>query len=183
MAVKHIKYKNCCPFWSAISMKCTVCTDGLFIPLDDHKEVFCTTPDYPQCLQYSLQEDVRLQKSKQNPEDSNRRKYTRFMTRQAVTLVKLKKSGKIVTHHATATTMDVSKGGMRLFSNKPLTNNTTLHFSFGNILPEIIQSGIGQVQWCRKETELDGYQAGISFKEELLIEAMGVYLSNQSNPL
>jgi hypothetical protein len=105
------------------------------------------------------------------------------MTRQAVTLVKLKKSGKIVTHHATATTVDVSKGGMRLFSNKPLTSNTTLHFSFSDTFPDIIQSGIGHVEWCRKEMELDGYQAGISFKEELLIEAMRLYLSKQSNPI
>ncbi len=183
MAARHVKYKVCCPFWSSTSLKCTVCTDGLFIPLDDHKEVFCTTPEYPQCLQYSLQEDVRLQKSGQIQSDNNRRRHTRFMTRHAVTLVKLKKSGKIVTHHATATTLDVSKGGMRLFSNKPLTSNSTLHFSFGNTFPELIQSGIGHVEWCRKEMELDGYQAGISFEEELLTEAMGAYLAKQNTTM
>lgn len=177
---KHIN-PNFCPFWKAESKKCLVCNGGLFIPLDDHVDVYCKTPDYPQCLQYCMNSEIDLEfiKEATKPHD-NRRKYQRHPSIHKVTLVKLTKSGEIVSHLSTvAKTLDLSQGGMRLNMEKPLADDTLIRFSFEDSLPEILRDGTGLVQWCNKQIDEDGYQAGISFQNKQHIETMGLYLDLQ----
>jgi hypothetical protein len=178
MATKDPKPIENCPFWSALSLKCQICKGGLFIPLDDHIEVYCKTPYYPHCLQYALRPENHLEiigKSKQN--NRNRRKFMRVEACYNITLVRLIHSGKVVSHFSTfARTLDLSSGGMRLTTNKPLVNDSVLQFSFDNSFPVGLQECIGQVAWCNKEIDAPGYQAGISFQDDQTIEAMGLYL-------
>lgn len=173
----NIRQANC-PYWSAKSMKCRICSGGLFIPLDDHIEVYCKTPAFPQCLQFSLHTENHVQILDRREEAyKNRRKYLRIETEYKVTLVKLVDSGKIASHHSTiGKTLDVSMGGMRLATKTPLANDTLLQFSFDPSFPEELQYGSGQVAWCNKQIDEPGYQAGITFHDDHLIEAMGLYL-------
>lgn len=178
MSMKAKKPNTSCPFWSVKSLKCRLCNDGLFIPLDNHIEIYCTTVDYPQCLQYSLymnsQEGQHQQKEDQY---ENRRRHRRIVTRHKVTLVKLLHSGEIISHHSTfAETLDISMGGMRVTMKSPLLNNTVVQFSFDDSFPESLQTGIGKIQWCNKQIDDNVYQAGLAFQGPHIIEAMGLFL-------
>ena len=180
MAIKDTRPIENCPFWSAMSMKCLICKGGLFIPLDDHIEAYCKTLDYPQCLQYALHpqnhpEMESVDAAKQR--NKNRRKFARIEARHKITLVRLLHSDTVVSHFSTvARTLDLSSGGMRLTTHEPLINDSVLQFSFGDSFPEQLQKGTGQVAWCNKEVDAPGYQAGISFHDDPIIEAMGLYL-------
>ena len=167
-----------CPFWSALSLKCQICKGGLFIPLDNHIEAYCKTPDYPQCLQYALHTENHLQLiDKATQSNKNRRKFARIEACYKITLVRLAPFGTAVSHFATfAKTLDISNGGMRLTTNELLINDSVLQFSFDDSFPENIKDGAGQVAWSNKEVDAPGYQAGISFHDDQTIEAMGRYL-------
>ncbi len=177
MATKDPKFIENCPFWSELSMKCRMCKGGLFIPLDDHVEVYCKTLDYPQCLQYALHPEKQLEIVARAECNKNRRKFARVEACYKITLVRLIHSGAVVSHFSTlARTLDLSSGGMRLTTDKPLINDSVVQFSFGQPFPESLQEGNGQVAWCNKEIDAPGYQAGISFQDDQTIEAMGLYL-------
>ncbi len=178
MVAKDIKNDGTCPFWSEGSKKCRICNGGLFIPLDDHIDVYCTGPIFSQCLQYELHSARHLDMMERARETrENRRKYSRIFASYKVTLEKLKESGEIVSHHPTvAKTLDVSKGGMRLATDTPLVNDTVVQFSFDESFPKNLQGATGQVTWCHKQIDEPGYQAGVSFQGDHIIEAMGNYL-------
>lgn len=178
MASKETTPLDRCPHWSALSMKCRICKDGLFIPLDSHIEIYCKTPEYPQCLQYSLHTTNLLDRIKTTRQlEKNRRKFKRFEANYKITLVKLIHSGAIVTHSATvAETLDLSSAGMRVTTNKALFNDAELQFSFDTSFPEELQNCTGQVAWCNKEIDTHGYQAGICFHDDRTISAMRRYL-------
>ena len=178
MATKPIKPSIFCPFWLADSLKCKVCSDGLFIPFDDHIKTYCKTINHPQCLQYSLYADARLHSSEMTDTTfENRRKHPRVEVHHKITLVKSLKSGEVISHHSSiAKTIDVSRNGMRLEIDTPLQNDTMIHFSFDDSFPKELQSGIGRINWCNKQIDEPGYQAGLSFQSERTVEAMKVYL-------
>lgn len=178
MAIKYYHHTENCPFWSELSAKCRVCKGGLFIPLDNHIELYCKTPDYPLCLQYDVHKEkhFKIIDNKSITPD-NRRKFVRFDVRLQITLIKHVQSGQIGTHSSTfAKTIDLSSGGMRLTTSNPLTSKSVVQFSFGDSFPKSLQNCSGKVAWCNKEIDDPGYQAGISFNDEQLIEAIGQHL-------
>lgn len=154
---------------------------GLFIPLDEHMEVYCNTPDYSQCLQYSMHPKPHpVTNGSVCKINKNRRNSERLKVRYTITLVRLLQSERVVSHFSThATTLDLSNGGMRLTTSKPLSNDTIVHFSFGDSFPQSFKECTGHVEWCNKEIDSPDYQAGISFHDSHLIEAMGLYLGLQ----
>ncbi|MFH0785385.1 MAG: PilZ domain-containing protein [Pseudomonadota bacterium] len=178
MANKDISQTENCPFWSALSMKCRICKDGLFIPLDDHINGYCKTPDYIQCLSYTLHPENHLERDEKSKLlNESRRKFARIEACHKITVVKLVHSGTVVSHFSSfAKTLDLSNGGMRLTTNRPLANNTVVQFLFGKSFPQDLQEGSGQVAWCNKEIDNPGYQAGIAFHDDRIIKAMALYL-------
>lgn len=184
MATKDSKYQEACPFWSAQSLKCQLCQGGLFIPLDDHIDVYCKTLNYPQCMQYTLYSANHVQlMAKYRQANRNLRKYERIEICHKVTLVKLVGSGQVASHISTiGKTLDLSMGGMRLATEKPLINDTIVRFSFEEFFPKNLQEGTGQIAWCNKQIDEPGYQAGISFQDDHLIDAMGLYLGHYNHP-
>lgn len=176
---EHIPHKRSCPFWSPVSLKCSLCSEGLFIPLDDHIEVYCKTQEYPMCLQYSLSHDSIMQmaaKAGALPSD-NRRQYKRIESKHRITLVRLSGSGKVASHFSTqANTIDMSMGGLRLRTEEPLTNDTVVRFSFEDPVPAILQSGMATIKWCNRLIDRSEYQSGLAFHSNQTVEAMGMYL-------
>jgi hypothetical protein len=168
-----------CPFWSPLSMKCSLCSEGLFIPLDDHIDVYCKTEDYPMCLQYSLShESFRKIAGYCGPTLSdNRRNYERIESTHPLTLVRLSSSGKVASHFTSpASTIDLSMGGLRLRMQDPLINDTVVRFSFDDSVPELLQSGTATIKWCYRMIDTSEYQAGLAFRSNQTVEAMGMYL-------
>lgn len=178
MAATYINHSENCPFWSEISLKCRVCKGGLFIPLDNHIELYCKTPDYPLCLQYDVHKEKHFKIiDKKAVFPDNRRKFIRLEVHLQITLIKHALSEKVGTHSSTVVkTIDLSSGGMRLTTNNPLISKSVVQFSFGNAFPKSLQNFSGKVAWCNKEIDDPGYQAGISFNDEQVIEAMGQHL-------
>lgn len=172
-----------CPFWSETFRKCRICQGGLFIPLDDHVEAYCTTLSYPQCVQYTLEHDQQhLQPDRNQEITQNRRQYPRTQACWKITLVRLSTSN-IVTPHfsAIAETIDLSRTGMRLTTRKPLPDSALLTFSFDHSFPKTPDDSIGVVMWCNKEIDNPGYQAGIAFKDDTTREAVAAYLDRHQH--
>jgi len=71
-----------------------------------------------------------------------------------------------------AETLDVSSDGMRLHTSVPLVNDTVIQFTFNDTFPEPLKTGAGLVEWCKKQLDGPGYQAGISFHSKGIIDAM-----------
>lgn len=178
MTTKNLKPQAKCPFWRAKSRKCSVCNGGLFIPMDDFAETFCTTPHYSSCMHYTIHSEnqiILLRKVRKSEE--NRRKYLRIETSREITLVKIFESGKLVSNFSSgAKIIDVSKSGMRMATIKPLANDMMVQFSFDESFPQIFREVTGQVEWCNKQVDEPGYQAGVSFQEDHIKEAIGRYL-------
>lgn len=178
MANKDTPNTDKCPFWSVLSMKCRICKGGLFIPLDNHIDEYCKTPEHIQCLQYTFhleKQSAIIQHAKML--NKSRRQFTRIEAFHKITLVKLIQTGTVVSHCSCfARTLDLSSGGMRLTTDRPLANNTVVQFLFGKPFPQELQGGSGQVAWCNKEIDNPGYQAGITFQDDRIREAMSLYL-------
>lgn len=155
-------------------MECQLCQEGLFLPLDDHIEVYCKTPHYTQCkhcILHSEKHSLLMDKQRQAP--WNRRRYERIETCNKVTLVELLSSGQPLTHSSIiGQTVDLSKGGMHFTTEKPMVKGTIVQFSFDRNFPENLQEGKGQIAWCNKHIDEPGYHAGISFQKDHLLNAM-----------
>lgn len=171
-----------CPFWSTVSMKCSISNGGLFIPLDDHVETYCYTLHFGSCSQYIFHsENQILLQGRFQKVAENRRKYMRFESSCYMTMVKVFEFGERLSHFIPeAKTVDLSKGGVRMAIDTPLAGNAMIQFSFDESFPQILNDITGQVEWCNKQIDEPGYQAGISFKESSVIEAMGSYLEQQT---
>ena len=188
MASKDPKHQIKCPFWSMASKKCSIGRNGLFIPLDDHVEAFCKTTHFVACNQYTLYSENQiclLENVRKSVE--NRRKYMRIERSHDVTLVKNFKPRQLESQFSyeaqfsyKARTIDVSSGGMRMAINNPLLHDTTVHCSFDNSFPPGLHEVTVRVEWCNKQIDEPGYQAGLSFKEDDIVEAMGRYLDQQN---
>src|SRR5512141_2840335 len=120
MARDNSDYRTACPFWSMQAMKCQLCREGLFIPLNDHIEVYCQTRHYPQCPQFLLHSAKHRRANR-----LNRRKYERVAASHRVVLSELVQTqsphvspalGQVLSCRS----LDLSKGGIRLASEQPL---------------------------------------------------------------
>jgi len=171
---------TCCPFWSNLAQKCRISNDGLFIPLDDHIDIYCTTVDYSLCLQYSMNTDIP-EITDDAAEHENRRNSPRFAAQYRVTLVKITETGRLAKHFSLhATTVDISKGGMRLVTSEQLVDDTRIAFSFIDNLPRELQSGIAKIKWSKKTDAAGAYHAGLAF-EDPSGRAIGAYLESGRN--
>ncbi|MDR3088538.1 MAG: PilZ domain-containing protein [Desulfobulbaceae bacterium] len=167
----------CCPFWSNFAQKCRISSDGLFIPLDDHIDIYCTSQDYSLCLQFSMNNDVP-EIIDDVAELENRRNFPRVEAQYRVTLVKITETGRLAKHFSLhATTVDISKGGMQLATNEQLVDDTRIAFSFIDNLPKEMQSGIAKIKWSKKNETTGAYHAGLAF-EDLPSKAIGAYLED-----
>lgn len=176
---KHKKDDETCFFWSPKDRSCKLSSEGLFIPLDDHIEIYCKSPDHKLCLQYSMSVHAAQQEDSAYEDRVNRRAYTRFNSTHQVTLVRLKDSGNIAFHHATkANTLDLSSGGMRLVAREPIMSDTLMQFSFDDSFPELLQKGVAKTRWCRSVQDSLDYQIGIEFIDDEVKAAMDSFLKH-----
>ncbi len=112
--------------------------------------------------------------------EANRRKFLRIETSRKITLVKIFESGKIVSKFSSsAELIDVSKCGLRMATKKPLAHDQIVQFSFDDPFMQIPVEVIGHIEWCNKQIDEPGYQAGVSFQEDHIKEAIGRYLDQQ----
>jgi len=159
------------------------CKGGLYIPLDDHVEAYCTTPAFRECPHSHHADQIEIFTQPTRVMNSQR-KYIRYISKNKVALAKVSGNSDIVSRWPSGgTTLDLSMGGMRLETKEPFMNDTLLRFSFDESFPEDLQSGLGLVKWCNKHIDEPGYQVGIAFKEKNILKAMKRYLDRHNPPL
>ena len=173
--------KDSCPFWSPSTLSCSLCSGGLFIPLDeDHIEVYCKTAEFPQCLKFKLNRESILRLRSDAVANDNRRKHARVKCSHNMTLAWLSDSGKIASHTSIGVAaIDMSMGGLRLRSLSPLSNDTVVRFSFDDPIPGLPQSGTAYIKWCHRLIDRAEYQSGLAFRSNHTVEAMGKYLDQR----
>ncbi len=160
------------PYWSAKDRNCTFRKGGLFIPLEDHIDIYCTTEKHTNCLQYRLVTSSHFPPSEVDTA-ANRRKYSRVNKKLPLTLVLLNKSGNVVRQFkGTYDTVDLSLGGMQLCTNEPLLDDTIISFSFGESYPKTLQSGIARVKWCKYREKKPNFSAGLAFQTDDTADAI-----------
>jgi hypothetical protein len=178
MASREQKQSGC-PYWSLPAMKCLVSHDGLFIPFDDHIEMFCTTSEYCHCLQYIGHTEKREQLLRRVIQEKiNRRQHQRVQAEYRLSLTR-RLSSSDRDSITLATTLDLSRGGMRIHTDMPLVGDALMQFCFDHSFPAEVPEGVGHVAWCHKEIDQAGYQAGITFQGNHIVEAIDAYLKEQ----
>jgi len=149
--------------------------------MEDHVDRYCTTNNYPNCLQYSHQVSGQLEFADESINAFvNRRRFVRVKLQRQVTLMKTGMADDPTIFHnkAKARILDLSVGGMRLATEMPLQNDSEIQFSFDERKSEQMFSGKGYIAWCNKQIDEPGYQAGIVFGEKKFSKEIGSYLSS-----
>ncbi len=179
------KEKQCavCPFWSPAEKTCKMQAPGLFIPLDDHVEIYCKRPEYVLCRQYRLGQDINRETGKAalNIKTGNRRQHPRITSNHLLSLVRLSDSGQVVCNRPSrASTLDLSSGGMRLTTRELLMHDSIIQFHFKSPFPSTLKSGLAQVKWCELAGNDLEYHAGLAFQNDEVVRAMDSYLGSQA---
>lgn len=148
--------------------------------MEEHSEAFCLSPNFLRCPQFLQGND--FQQETKAIDWANRRKATRINQQEPVTLAPRLRSRissaniPKPTRDFTARTLDISKGGMRLFAPSPISRNSLIEFSFGRKFPEQLRKAMGKVQWCNMQIDEPGYQIGVAFTERGASRAMEGYI-------
>lgn len=153
--------------------------------MEDHVNLYCTSSNYSNCLQYSHQVSGQLQFADENINSFiNRRRFVRIKHQHQITFFKTPIVEEYSSHvHDKAKTLDLSLGGMRLATETPLQNDSIIQFSFDGADADQPLSGSGYIAWCHKQIDEPGYQAGIVFGEKSFSKEIGFYLNSLRNQL
>jgi hypothetical protein len=179
--IKNEKDGQVCAFWSPTEQVCKVQDAGLFIPLEDHIEIYCKSAEHVLCRQFRLVEQTHPAAEQIGIRGKNRRKYSRVRTSHHLTLIRLSDSGNVVGDSpSTASTLDMSSGGMRLATRELLMHDSIIQFHFKGSFPSSVKSGLAKVKWCVPTKKDLRYQAGLAFQNIQIIEAMGEYLESRA---
>lgn len=173
-----------CPYWISFTSKCMKNVGGLYIPMDEYIAEFCTSSNFTACKQYQA-DSGKKQPGGNLREQSrgNRRNARRVIQQKGITFAARLRShlnpNRVsgATFNLKAKTLDISSGGMRLFTSILLAENSLIEFSFGRHFPSSLNHAMGQVQWCNKQIDEPGYQVGISFTEGNTSHAMERYIN------
>ena len=159
-----------CPFWSPTSGNCKQSLEGLFIPLDDHIDNLCKSSNYRQCVQHRV--DFRTDEVELHHTVSERRQFDRHSGSQEITIIHADEYTDDKTPQLSARVVDFSHGGIRLLAPMQLSRDTTVTCSLDDSFPEHLRSGAAMIRWCRPLLNNNGYQAGLSFRDDRITLAL-----------
>lgn len=169
-----------CPYWSKNnSHECRMTKGGLYIPMPEHVEMFCSTASYSRCHQYIRGCELLQETAKKYGfiVDGGRRRFRRVAERLHLAVSECdvdKKPVSILDDRAM--TVDLSLGGLRLESHQAITQDTCLAFDFGPDFSTPHLTGMGEVKWCEKKRDSDLFEVGVSFTDFTLTQAIGTHL-------
>lgn len=171
---------NQCPYWSKNhSHECRMSKGGLYIPMPEHVEMFCSTSQYIQCHQYIRGCELLKETAKKYGfiVDGGRRKFRRVAESVPLAIIACDADRKPVQLiDDNAMTVDMSLGGMRLLSHSEIPKDTLVAFEFGMDFTTPDLTGVGLVKWCERQDGSDKFEAGISFSDFRLTQAIGSHL-------
>ncbi len=169
-----------CPYWSKNKSKeCGMIKGGLYIPMPEHVEMFCSSARFGVCHQYIRGCELLQESAKKYGliTDGARRRFRRVADRIPMRLALCDKNGdSLQMLDEQAVTLDLSLGGLRLESNSRIDKDVVVAFEFADTfsVPEL--TGIGEVKWCAANKATDKFEAGIAFRDFSLTHAIGTHL-------
>jgi hypothetical protein len=169
-----------CPYWSKNNgHDCRMTKGGLYIPMPEHIDLFCSTPHYIKCHQYMRGCELLQETAKKYGfiVDGGRRRFRRVSERISLAVSLCDNDRRAIELlDDQAMTLDLSLGGLRIESHREISPNTLVAFEFGPDFsaPELI--GIGEVKWCESKNGSGLFETGIAFSDFSLTQAIGNHL-------
>lgn len=153
-----------CPYWLAKSRKCLISRKGLFIPLENHISIFCTTLKHSNCHLY--RDELFLQQSGSTTSKHNRRRFNRFPGGKRLTLHQVTNTATRDVASKTAYTTNLSAGGMQIRTQSPLFHGSLISFSYDKAARTPQQKNLARVMWCQYQKDTLVYLAGLAFQSD-----------------
>jgi hypothetical protein len=152
---------------------------GLYIPMPEHIDMFCSTPQYVKCHQYMRGCELLQEEAKKYGfiVDGGRRRFRRIADRLALAVSLCDNDRRpIELLDDRAVTLDLSLGGLRIESHRKIAKDSLVAFEFGPDFstPDLI--GVGEVKWCEARVDSGLFEAGIAFSDFSLTQAIGNHL-------
>jgi len=152
-----------CPYWSISNKSCLYSRGGLYLPVAEHIQTYCQTPNYSSCSLLEGKFFVSGQGELQE-EFQNRRSYERVPGRFTFSVSNYLKDADLVSLvDDKACTVDISQGGIRFETFREVPVDSIVTFSLKTKEFEEPLQGAGQVKWCRSLEKSSVFHAGISF--------------------
>ena len=168
-----------CLYWSKEKAECTLTKRGVFIPTQDHIEIYCCTPNFSRCHHYVRGRELAAQDKIipfPQPLEDNRRFFQRKEGNYSVKLESCDEDGKPTGLFKTvAHTLDLSAGGMKLSTASELPLPGLISFKFGDdfFIPEF--EGYAEVRWSDQNGK-NKFLSGLSFAETRVKRAIGAHI-------
>ena len=154
-----------CPYWSISTRSCMYGKGGIYLPVTEHIQTYCQTPNYLSC---SLLEGRAFACSPEGSKDEsqNRRCYERVPGRFAFRLSgRIKAEDLMSVLDDQACTVDISPGGIRFESFQEVPIDSLVSFSLvSNSIDEPLE-GVGRVKWCISLENAPVFHIGIAFAD------------------
>lgn len=160
-----------CPFWSPTSGNCKISHEGLFIPLDNHTNIFCKSGEYCGCEHYCV--NSTTDDSSVCNTVSERRLSDRHSGFQEIKIIQSAEYIDDKSPQLSAHVVDFSRKGIRLLAATQLDRDSTVTCSLDDSFPEHLRSAAAMIRWCRPLRNNNGYQAGLSFLDDRISKALG----------
>ena len=162
-----------CPHWSSVSRSCLLSKGGLFLPISAHINTYCLTVHHACCSQFIGSIAAGNEQGFDPGNADNRRRYVRIPGRFSFRLSESHCHDLLeALMDDSASTIDLSPGGIRFESYRSLPVDTFVTFSLNSSFSEQPLSGTGQVKWCASLENAPLFHAGIAFADDSISSAI-----------
>ncbi len=163
-------HTDICPHWEQDDRRCLLSCSGLYLPVQEHIDIYCQGGNYGSCSQFINGADVDDTASVAH--GLNLRRYSRVPARFSFRLAACETEGVNRILDDAATTVDLSPGGIRCESYRSLEKGARVMFSLNGEFSDPPLQGIGQVKWCHSLENAPLYHAGIAFADPAVARAI-----------
>ncbi len=164
-------HTDICPHWAPDDRRCLLSCSGLYLPVQEHIDIYCRGGNYASCSQFINCVDVD-NKNTADHQGVNLRRFSRVPARFSFRLAAREADDVNRIIDDAATTVDFSPGGIRFESYRSLEKGARVIFSLNGEFAEPPLQGIGQVKWCHSLENAPLYHAGIAFADPEVAHAI-----------
>lgn len=168
-----------CPHFIQNMQACGLHSDGIYLPSRAHVLTYCLTSYHKNCATYENYCFFQAHEADASFGDvAGRRRFARIAGRRKVRLRSCDDLG-IVTgeFEEKATTVDYSRGGMRIITEKAIPRDSLVLFDFGEdfFIPGL--QGVAELSWHRPHPNNSRrFEAGLTFKDHFSGAALALEL-------
>ena len=159
-----------CPHWAAEDRSCLLSRSGLYLPVQEHVDIYCEGGNFLSCSQFIAHAGAA--RGAVSDSGVNHRRFRRVPGRFSFRLAEREQDNVSRIIDDAATTVDLSPGGIRFESYCALPEGIEIIFSLNGDFSDVPLRGIGQVRWCNSLENAPLYHAGIAFVDPAVSRAI-----------